>query len=488
VTELQQATDDWVVVLREERARYQDLFEFAPVAYLLTDAASKILEANRTAGKLLGIDPSRLVGKPFTAFVPVENRRRFRRTLLGLAHTTTEAEWELDLVGREGARVHVQVNATRSLEGRLRWTIQDITERVSTEHRLRTLASALEERVLERTDELEQERARLTAIVEQLPEGVVVMDASSSRVLMVNEQARQILGPAQEGAPLGDDAQPLLRALERQTVVRERVQLVKPSGERRVLSVDAAPVHDRAGRITAAVSIVQDVTEQEAHERAEREFVTNAAHELQSPIAAITSAVEVLQAGAKDTADRELFIDYIGQASHRLARLTTALLTLSRAQTEVEAPRMEVIELAPMLESIAGRMEPAKGVSLTVECPTDLALLANRELLEQLVSNVLRNAVKYTDAGSIRLEAAPRDGRVEVRVVDTGIGISADVLPRVTKRFFRGEGSSREGFGLGLSIVAAALEVMDGELEVASKGIGHGTTVMISLPLGATLR
>jgi signal transduction histidine kinase len=221
--------------------------------------------------------------------------------------------------------------------------------------------------------------------------------------------------------------------------------------------------------------------------RAEREFVTNAAHELQSPISAIASAVEVLQAGAKDTPDRDLFIDHIERESQRLVRLTSALLTLSRAETEVEDPRTEIIDLCRMLHAIAGRMEPAEAVSLTVDCPADLALVANHELLEQLVSNVVRNAVKYTESGWIRLEAEPRDGRVEMRVVDTGIGITADALPRVAERFFRGE-PSKEGFGLGLSIVQASLEVMGGELDVASEGIGHGTTVTMSLPLGARLR
>jgi two-component system, OmpR family, sensor histidine kinase CiaH len=220
-------------------------------------------------------------------------------------------------------------------------------------------------------------------------------------------------------------------------------------------------------------------------ERAEREFVTNAAHELQSPLAAITSAVEVLQAGAKDTPERDLFIDHIQREAQRLDRLTRALLTLSRAQTEVEEPRWEVIDLCPMLQAIAARMEPAPGVSLLVECPEDLALVTNRELLEQTISNVVRNAVKYTEEGSIKLVAAPRRGLVEVSIVDTGIGIPEEALPRVVERFYRAD-SSKEGFGLGLSIVQTAMDVLGGELEIASEGVGRGTTVTMGLPLRAT--
>jgi PAS domain S-box-containing protein len=462
---------------------YKDLFEYAPIAYLLTDSVTNILEANQSAGRMLGVPPSRLVGKPLTAFVPVENRKQFRRTLLGLVHTETEAEWELDLEPRSGERLHVQLNAARTLEGSLRWTLQDVTERAATEHRLRTLASALEERVLERTDELEQERARLMAIVEQMPGGLVVVDAPSGRVVTLNDQAQELLGTIEEVPALTEDS-PLGRALDGQIVVSERREFVNPAGVRSVLSVSAAPVHDRAGRIAAAIAIFEDVTERETRERAERDFVTNAAHELQTPIAAITSAVEVLQAGAKNTADRDLFIDHIEQQSQRLVRLTRALLTLSRAQSEFEEPRTEMIVLSSMLEAIAERMEPAEGVSLSVVCPAEVAVVANRELLEQVITNIVRNAVKYTEQGSIEVEAELRDGAAEVRVVDTGIGIAADTLPRVTERFYRGEVSG-QGFGLGLSIVQSALDVMGGDLQIVSDGLGQGTTVTMTLPLGA---
>jgi signal transduction histidine kinase len=222
----------------------------------------------------------------------------------------------------------------------------------------------------------------------------------------------------------------------------------------------------------------------EARQRAERDFVTNAAHELQSPLAAITSAVDVLQAGAKDTAERDLFIEHIERETQRLVRLTRALLTLARAQTDVEEPRAELIDLCPLLEAIATRMEPSRDVTLTVECPADLALVSNHELVEQAISNVVRNAVKYTDAGSIVIAASRQDSTVEIRIADTGAGIPAEALRRVVERFYRVE-ASRDGFGLGLAIVEAAVRVLGGKLEIASEGLGRGATVTIRLPLGA---
>jgi signal transduction histidine kinase len=336
----------------------------------------------------------------------------------------------------------------------------------------------------------------LTAIVEQMPAGLIIAEAPGGRVLTVNARARGLLRIAEgeslhgidvaykpDGARYQPEEFPIARALEGETVAGELLEIAGSQGTRFV-SVHAAPVRVHGERITAAVALLEDVTHRQAAERAEGDFVTNAAHELQSPIAAITSAVEVLKAGAKDGPERDVFIDHIDRESQRLIRLTRALLTLARAQAEIEEPRTEVIDLYPLLEAAAERLEPNAGVAVVVDCPQDLALVANQNLLDQLIMNVARNAVKYTDAGSIRLEAELRDGSVEVRVRDTGAGISAEALPHVTERFYRGE-ESREGFGLGLAIVAAALETMEGELEVASDGVGRGTTVKISLPLGA---
>ena len=468
--------------LRAEQARYRELFEFAPVGYLVSDSAGKILEANRAAADLFGLAPKRIVGKPITVFVPVDGRKQFRRTLLGLAHNSTAAEWELELQARDESRFHAQLNAAPTHGGGLRWMIQDVSERAATERRLRTLASALEERVLERTDELERQRAHLEAIVEQLPGGLVIVDAGSEQVLTMNDEAERLVGAF---AAFTDEL-PFERVLiHGEVVLEERVEFEHPEHGAMTIQFSAAPVRERSGHIASAVATLQDITSQEVRERSEREFVTNAAHELQSPLAAIRSAVEVLQAGAKETADRDLFLDHIEREALRLGRVVRALLTLARVQTGVEEPRVELIEVRPMLERIADTMEPAESVELVVDCPRELAVLANQDLLEQSVSNLVRNAVKHTTEGSIHLSAAPLNAHVEVRVADTGSGIPNDVLPRVFDRFYRAD-PQQEGFGLGLAIVNAAVDAMSGELEVEST-VGEGTTVTMRLPGRATL-
>ena len=469
-------------VLLAERDRYRELFESAPGACLLTDSSGLIVEANSIAGELLGIPHKRLVGKPIAIFIPVENRKQFRRTLLKLNRNTAAAEWQLELVSRDERRFDAVLNAAPALGGGLRWTIQDISERVAVERHLRTLASALEERVLERTDELERERARLEAVVDQLPVGLVIVEARSGHAATMNEEASSDHGHGRGAV----EQLPLERTLvDGEAVFGERLEFHDAEHGSIVVLFSAAPVRERSGLIASAVATLQDITRVERRERAEREFVTNAAHELQTPLAAITSAIEVLEAGAKDSEDRDRFLAHIDREAQRLTGIVRSLLTLARAQTGHEQPRSELLELCPLLEGTAERMEPAEGVEVVIDCPHDLAVLANRDLLEQTISNIVSNAVKYTNEGSIRLVGFRAANDVEITVEDTGSGIAEEELPRVFDRFYRAA-ESRGGFGLGLAIAHASVETMGGELKISSQP-GEGTIVSFTLPTRATL-
>src|SRR5262245_3813797 len=208
-----------------------------------------ILEANHAAEDLFGVSRGRLAGKPITVFIPVQHRKQFRRTLLGLARGHKVAEWELELIRRDGTAeglvFDAQLTASPVQGGGLRWTIQDVSERAASERRLRTLASALEERVLERTDELERQRAHLEAILEQLPVGIVIVDATTERIATTNDEADRILG-AIHGST---DQLPFERVLaDGEVILKERLE-VRRAEDVFILEVSAAPVRDRAGLI-----------------------------------------------------------------------------------------------------------------------------------------------------------------------------------------------------------------------------------------------
>ena len=162
------------------------------------------------------------------------------------------------------------------------------------------------------------------------------------------------------------------------------------------------------------VVVLTDVSEQERRERAEREFVTNAAHELRTPLSAIASAVEVLQHGAKERRDdRDRFLSVVERQTTRLTSLANALLTLARAQTGSEPVRLEPVQLAPIVHEIAGD-DGASRISIEL-CCEDIAVLAHRELLHQALANLTANALKYaggrTWRSELRIRRRPRASR-----------------------------------------------------------------------------
>jgi PAS domain S-box-containing protein len=348
---------------------------------------------------------------------------------------------------------------------------------------------------------LDEDRARLAAIVENMPAALIIVDLDGN-IQLANERALKILGvdgeipqrePQEwdvrtlEGRRYRPDELPLTRSLRTgEVVTNERLTLVAMDGSRIFVDASSAPVLDSTGQSIGALSLFQDVTEQERLERAGREFVTNAAHELQSPLAAIVSAIEVLQSGAKDSDERDVFLGHIERESARLARLARALLVLARAQIGFEAARDEIVPVQQLLTETVARLRVVPGVEVEVDCGREVAVVTNRELLEQAVANLAENAAKHTSAGRIVLGAAEREGGVEITVTDTGSGIAAAERSRVFDRFHRGPVEKEAGFGLGLAIVGAATDALSGEVELQSS-VGAGTVVRLWLPNAASL-
>jgi PAS domain S-box-containing protein len=454
-----------------QQDRYAEIFEHAPIARLITDESGTVREANRNAAELFALAPASLVGTQLGTFVIDEDREAFESRLRDAAGTTSPETWLMWFrPDRQAApfRAEIHVVASRTDVGHLHWAISDVTKRTAMEQELRSLTSELETRVHDRTRQLEEERARLLAVIEQIPAGLAIFGDDGS-VVMANAQARELLGDRLE-----------------EEIDEGRTDLRRGDGSQVALEVSTAPIVDADGNRVGAVRLVQDVSAREKQERAEREFVTNAAHQLQSPLAGILSAVDVLQAGAKDGPERDVFLGHIERESHRLARLARALLVLARAQTEYEAPRDELVAVQPLLTETCEAIQPAAGVSIEIACPDGLAVVTNRELVEQALMNVADNAAKYTKEGTISLSARPLESGVELEVSDTGPGILGDEQERVLERFYRSAGNGPEGFGLGFAIVRSAVEALDGELEIAERDEG-GTAVRIRLGRAASL-
>jgi two-component system, OmpR family, phosphate regulon sensor histidine kinase PhoR len=344
----------------------------------------------------------------------------------------------------------------------------------------------------------------LEAVLDQLPIGVVVAD-TSGRIARANQRARELLGgdlvdglveelAAERGVdsagkPLGPSASPLGRALfAGELVTDEVVDVLPPDGVRRTISATTRRIHDADGRLVGAIAIVEDVSARGRQEQAEREFIANAAHELRTPLAAIASAIEVLQHGAKDLpTERDRFLAHIARESDRLQRLARALLILARADVHAEPPRLEIVPLRGLLTEIAGGLTVAPTVKLSVRCRRDVAVLANRDLLEQALLNVAGNATRYTESGSIRLSCRARGDSAVISIRDSGQGMPRAEIDRVFERFFRSGSRDAQGFGLGLSIARQAIEAVGGQIRIESTE-GKGTIVEVVLPLARMVR
>jgi signal transduction histidine kinase len=326
---------------------------------------------------------------------------------------------------------------------------------------------------------IEGERDRLRILLERLHEGVVTVDEELV-VRFANAEARRVLGRLEEGDPLPDPwgsfslrefAAGLFAGDARLAQAHVRAE------DERALALVGIPAQPEGDTV---LIVLDDLTEQERRELAEREFVSNAAHELRTPLTTIIGAVEVLQAGAKDDPmQRDRFLGHIEREAERLARLARALLTLARAHAG-ERPRSEVVSLASLLHGVADGLRPRDGVAVHVECPDDLLVVVNPDLLEQALRNLGENAAKYTWSGHIVLRGTAAGRSVRVEVEDTGIGMSAEAQQHVFDRFYRGQDRDPEGFGLGLAIVRQAVLTMGGEVRLDSAP-GQGTRVRIEL-------
>lgn len=341
----------------------------------------------------------------------------------------------------------------------------------------------MRERLRDSFGSLEAERDRLRVLLEQLHEGVIAVDRRLT-VVVANAAARDLVLGSRlaEGEPLPEPTQePALRDFA--------ARLFEPGAglsqtrlspdEDRVYAIVGIPA---AGNSPLAVIVLTDVTERVRRERAEREFVANAAHELRTPIAAIANALEALEIGAKELAeDRDRFLEIARRQTDRLGRLVRALLALSRAQTRQETLRLEPLTVRPLLDEVAATLEAPVGVAVEVECPAELTVLAHRDLAAQVVANLATNAAKHTERGEVRLSAAATpDGAVVIEVRDTGRGIPAAARERIYDRFYSGDDEQREGFGLGLAIVREAVRALGGVVEIESEP-GKGTVARVTL-------
>ena len=237
------------------------------------------------------------------------------------------------------------------------------------------------------------------------------------------------------------------------------------------------------------LALLRDVTDARMAEATRRDFVANASHELRTPVSAIAGAAETLLSGAMDDPTQARnFVEMISRNAERLARLTNDLLDLSRIESRQWPVKLEPVSVegtARRAVEVCSETARRKQIELRVEVPEGTAVVADARALEQVLVNLLDNAVKYTpDGGQATVTAAPVAGdRIEVVVADTGPGIERHHLPRLFERFYRvdpGRSRGSGGTGLGLAIVKHLVQMQAGEIGVDTGTAG--TSFRVRLP------
>jgi signal transduction histidine kinase len=295
-------------------------------------------------------------------------------------------------------------------------------------------------------------------VFERLPIGVVIFDANQRSVRYANNAARRAFHPVKlrrgrelpEPWPQFSMSEHADRLLQSSIAPEELVEL----DHGHVYAVSGITAHNSG----TATILIEDVSSRERHVRAEREFVSNAAHELLTPLTGIVGAAHVLQAGAKNVPqDRDHFIDHIAAECSRLTRIARSLLILARAQSGEEPPRLEIIRLCELIQEVVQLLD----ATVTVRCDEKLTVLADADLFVQAFTNLIANAVRH-GSGEVVVQADEVGHLVEVEILDTD---TAGPGPAgLGKRFRSGSGRDGGGFGLGLSIAAQSLEAMNAHL------------------------
>ncbi|HET7506009.1 MAG TPA: ATP-binding protein [Kofleriaceae bacterium] len=308
-----------------------------------------------------------------------------------------------------------------------------------------------------RVGELTEQRDLLSVVVGGLVEGVVVVKRDRA-VALVNDAARPLIGDAGElPAPL----QPLVeRALAGQPA-DEELELVG-----RAVRASARPLGD-----PGAIIVLYDVTQIRSLEAVRREFLSNAAHELRTPVTSISGYAETLLAGGVDAETQHEFLSTIHRNAQRIAALVADLLVLDTL--EGRAARVGTRAPVDLAEVVADAVRTARGVTpdapIEVEVAPELRVLGTRDGLDHIVQNLIDNAIKYGGDTPVAIRAH-RDGRrVRVAVADRGPGIPRGHEERVFERFYRidaGRSRDRGGSGLGLAIVRSQSEAIGGRVWV----------------------
>jgi two-component system phosphate regulon sensor histidine kinase PhoR len=355
---------------------------------------------------------------------------------------------------------------------------------------LATAFNLMTSKIREMVNVITSERDRMGVILSNMGDGILVVD-SDSRITTINRAAEKMLHISKDSV-IGHSVAEKVREYELDEILQRCIETKKQqsgslevSATKQFLLVIATPLEDEGG----CLLLLQNLTELRRLEKVRRDFVSNISHELRTPIASVKALAESLQEGALD--DPSVAKDFLARIDAETDKLTQMVQELGELASieSGEAPlRKEPVSIAEVIEQAVQRLKAQAdraGLGMDVGMPGDLPrVTADRDRIEQVLVNLIHNAIKFTPTGgNIRISAKSENSTVVISVADSGVGIPADDLTRIFERFYKADKArSGGGTGLGLSISKHIVEAHGGRIWAESVE-GQGSTFHLTLPL-----
>ncbi|MCX5749237.1 MAG: ATP-binding protein [Candidatus Saganbacteria bacterium] len=362
-----------------------------------------------------------------------------------------------------------------------------------------SLERAVEKMSLKLSDlfnNIKKQQGSSGAVFSGMKEGVVVLD-KDGKIHTVNPAVEKIFGLHGDDLT-GKTVLEVLRNNEIAAITDRSIKLGKEIEEEidiltpveASFAVYAGPIKDKDGDIFGGICVLHDITKLKKLERYRSEFVANISHELKTPLTAIKNYAETLLNSAPDDKEKSReFILKIEKHSDNLSSLIDDILELSRLESGVKSGEPKSVNISEVISrSVELLLEKAnkKGIVINVECDGQLSIRSIKDHLFRAVSNLIDNAVNYSEKDSmVSIKCVRKDNNIEISVSDNGIGIPKENIGRIFERFYRVDpGRSRDsgGTGLGLSIVKHIMELHGGRVSVQSEA-GKGSTFTLIFPL-----
>jgi two-component system, OmpR family, phosphate regulon sensor histidine kinase PhoR len=354
-------------------------------------------------------------------------------------------------------------------------------------------------------EDIAHEKSRMGVLVNHISDGVMATD-NQRRVALANPAFLKMIGHAGEsavGKPVADLIQneSLVQMIEKALsmpaeefgeVTEEFGEGALSAVEEKVIAVRCVPFRDRLHRNLGTVTVMHDITALKKMDQMKSDFVSMVAHEIKSPMNSVLAMVKVIQDGLAGelTEKQQEILGRVSEKIKSLAELSAELLDLSRIESGLATMEKERLQIEPLIREQVGFYEPkarSKQINLSIDSREELPpVLANKRSIEEVISNLITNAIRYTpEGGTITLCCGVEKDHVRLSFKDTGYGISKEDQDRIFERFYRVKNDQTRfitGTGLGLAIVKSIVDAHNGMIEVESE-VGRGSIFHVHLPI-----